>query len=458
MRTNSAIQALAIASAIILALAPAALAGTDKIVLAHLEEESVPAAENPGAPTFDTNEPASTPSPSADWERVPPGTAPTSSAVSSPTAPAGGSPPSSVTSGPAANAASPTGAGATAPETDAPTANAANATASSAAAAAVPAANAASSTGSGATASNAGESGAASGTGRGRTTAAAFVPTKSAPGTTASATGGTTTAIAGVQKVSAIANISAGAASGQTGSGNTAPDVAGEEDANAGPPPALDLSTMQSVPDLAEASLAGEIKTADTPARAAALRVTEQARVGLAAGQTDSALRDLGRAVSIDPGNPFGYFYLGRAYIARHNYAQALTFFKRAEIGFAARPDWLGETVAFEGVCYEELGQTTEAALAYKRAVGSAPNNLMARVGFSRRSDDLPPPAATTEASSEPSANTPPGEALPPPENSAPEPAPVEAAPPPPPTSIVPDNGSNGSPAGSIQPNGDQPD
>ncbi|MEA2679438.1 MAG: hypothetical protein QOK03_1160, partial [Candidatus Binataceae bacterium] len=62
---------------------------------------------------------------------------------------------------------------------------------------------------------------------------------------------------------------------------------------------------MQSGTDLAAASLDGEIKKADTPARMAALRVTEQARVNLAAGKTDDAIRDLGRAVSIDPGNPF---------------------------------------------------------------------------------------------------------------------------------------------------------
>ena len=104
------------------------------------------------------------------------------------------------------------------------------------------------------------------------------------------------------------------------------------------------------------------------------------------------ALRDLARAVSIDPGNPFEYFYLGRAYIARRNYGQALTFFQRAEIGFAARPDWLGATVAFEGTCYEELGQYADAAKAYQRALGTAPANLSARVGYSRLASYLPPP------------------------------------------------------------------
>jgi tetratricopeptide (TPR) repeat protein len=254
-----------------------------------------------------------------------------------------------------------------------------------------------------------------------------------------------TATVASVQKAPAA---DANNATGGAVPDSAATDSAGGQDANPGPPPALDLGTMQSGPDLAAASLAGEIKKAETPARTAALRVTEQARVELAGGKTDDALRDLGRAVSIDPGNPFEYFYLGRVYLARRNYAQALTFLKRAEIGFGARPDWLGETVGFEGACYEELNQTTDAAQAYRRALGSAPNNLRARVGFSRLGGDL------TSASSADSsaAAAPTHEALPPPERSAAGPAPAEAPPPPPPAPITPDSASKKIPAGDYQP------
>ncbi len=222
--------------------------------------------------------------------------------------------------------------------------------------------------------------------------------------------------------------------------------VAGEQEANLGPPPALDLGAIQSGPDLSSTSLAGEFKKADTPARAAALRVTEQARVELAAGKTDDALRDLGRAVSIDPGNPFEYFYLGRVYLARGNYAQALTFFQRAEIGFSARPDWLGwRPSGLEGACDEELGKTTDGALAYRRALGTAPNNLRARVGLSRLGGYLPSTAAADESA----APAPVSEAPPPPESAADEPAPEEAPPPPPP---APDDSAKKVPAGDYQP------
>jgi tetratricopeptide (TPR) repeat protein len=193
---------------------------------------------------------------------------------------------------------------------------------------------------------------------------------------------------------------------------------------------------MQSAPDLATTSLDAEIKKADTPARMAALRETEQARLELQAGHTDEAMRDLGRAVSIDPGNPFEYFYLGRAYIARRNYHQALTFLERAEIGFAARPDWLGADVGLEGDCYEELGQNTDAVLAYQRALGTAPNNLTARVGYSRLASYLPAPPSppSVDPSIDPASAD---EVSPPPRADVTEPAPSEPPPPPPPVSNV---------------------
>ncbi len=326
------------------------------MVLAHLDEENIPSAENPGGPAIPANAPANNAGPSANWERLPDANEPAPATGSAPAGPAG-----------------------------------AVATGASAPAAGTPAA-----------AAQSAQSSPAAGAGQG----VSATPIGS---------------VASMQRVPpASAN---GAMGGATMGG------ASDQPPNPGPPPALDLGAIQSGPDLASVSLAAEIKNAETPARAAALRVTEQARVNLAAGRTDEALRDLGRAVSIDPGNPFGYFYLGRVYIARHNYAQALTFFKRAEIGFSARPDWLGETIGFEGACYEELGQFTDAALAYRRALGAAPNNLRARVGYSRLSNYLPV-TATADAAS---ALAPPGGVPPPPAAAAAGSPPIEDAAPPPP-------------------------
>jgi tetratricopeptide (TPR) repeat protein len=188
------------------------------------------------------------------------------------------------------------------------------------------------------------------------------------------------------------------------------------------PPPALDLSAPNIGLDLGSASLEPEIKKAATPDLAASLRVTEQARLELAKGDANTALRDLGRAVSIDPGNPFAYYYLGRTYLTRNDYAQAETFFQRAELGFTGRPDWLGETLSYAGACDEQLGRSSDAAKAYQRAVTLAPGNFRAVAGNSRLGGstgpvgglDAPPPP-------DQSAEAPPAESLPPPAPDEPE-------------------------------------
>jgi len=157
------------------------------------------------------------------------------------------------------------------------------------------------------------------------------------------------------------------------------------------PPPALDVSSIDTGGDIAMKPLDAEIKTAVTPSMAASLRVAEQARRQLAKGSVDPALRNLTQAVSIDPGDPFAYYFLGRAHFERKNYQQALTFLKRAQLGFSKKPDWLGETLSYEGACEEALGDQLKAAKAYQHAVAVAPANFRARIGYGRLSAILAP-------------------------------------------------------------------
>jgi tetratricopeptide (TPR) repeat protein len=195
---------------------------------------------------------------------------------------------------------------------------------------------------------------------------------------------------------------------------------------NNSPSPALDASALTIGPQLGDLSLDPEINKAVAPTLAASLRLSESARKQLADGRVDDALRDLGRAVSLDPSNAFAYYYLGRGYLARKNYTQALTFFRRAVIGFNGRPDWTAEALTYEGLCDEELGRSTDAAQAYKRALAASPNNLRARVGYGRLSS-LAGPVGNLDAS-------PPNQdlAVSPP-NAPDESAPPEQPPPPPP-------------------------
>ncbi|MGH7987911.1 MAG: hypothetical protein ACREQX_16735 [Candidatus Binataceae bacterium] len=217
-------------------------------------------------------------------------------------------------------------------------------------------------------------------------------------------------------------------------SSSAAQPSSGATRGNDNPPPALDASTVNLGPRLADQSLQPEINAAGTPARAASLRLTEDARQELHGAQVDDALRTLARAVSIDPGNPFEYYFLGRAWMAKQNYEQALTFFRRAELGLGNMPEWLGETISDEGTCYEELDRYDDALNAYRRALGAAPSNLKARVGLSRLGGTL---AAETSLAQPPpaSAGVPSGPgneaAAPPPAVSDIAPAPAEPAPPP---------------------------
>jgi hypothetical protein len=197
-------------------------------------------------------------------------------------------------------------------------------------------------------------------------------------------------------------------------------------------PPAMDVGSLTPAVQVSDSSLEPLITAAPTPARAASLRITEKQRVELQRGHVDDAVRELAHAVSIDPSNSYAYFYLGRAYIARKGYAQALTFFKRAEIGLAANSAWLGEIYAFEGLSLEESGKSAEAEASYQKALAVSPGNLTARVGATRLASfapvvAAPPPVAdaaqTAPDAVEASPPPPPPDAAPPPPAPAPSPA-----------------------------------
>jgi tetratricopeptide (TPR) repeat protein len=186
----------------------------------------------------------------------------------------------------------------------------------------------------------------------------------------------------------------------------------------------LGIGSLTPSGQVSDQSLDSIIAATADPARVASLRITEQARVALLAGRTDDAVRQLGRAVSVDPNDPYAYFYLGRAYITKNNLVQAITFLKRAEIGFGQNPQWLGETLAFEGLAYEQGGHPDAAAGSYQQALQVEPGNLMARVGYTRVAPNITSPTATP-AEGAPDE----GEAPPAPEQPQPPPAPAEPSP-----------------------------
>jgi len=183
----------------------------------------------------------------------------------------------------------------------------------------------------------------------------------------------------------------------------------------------LEVGSVAPQIEISDSSLDGLIQSvrATQPALAASLRVTDQARDEILSRHEDDAIQTLMRAISIDGSNPYAYFYLGRAYLGKKNYAQAITFLNRAELRYGANPEWLGETLAFEGLANEQAGQTAPAIACYQKALVAVPGSLTARVGLTRLSgEQAAVPAAsgaTTDASSEGAAIAPPPNSPPPP-------------------------------------------
>ena len=194
-------------------------------------------------------------------------------------------------------------------------------------------------------------------------------------------------------------------------------------------PPPYDVGSIQPTAPVSEQPLNPLIdSTRDQPALNASLRFVEQGRQALGASRLDDAIRDLGRAVSIDPTDPYAYFYLGRAYMMKKDYGQALAFFGRSEVGLRTTPAWLGEAKGFEGACLEEQGKFPAAAAAYKEALDIDPGNIMARAGYGRMSEGLSAAdAIATPPAASPSTDN---AALPAPNVNLAPPPPSEAGPP----------------------------
>jgi tetratricopeptide (TPR) repeat protein len=215
-------------------------------------------------------------------------------------------------------------------------------------------------------------------------------------------------------------------------------------------PPPYDVGSIQATTPVSDQPLTALIAgTRGQPALNASLRFAEQGRQALESSKPEDAIRVLGRAISIDPTDPYAYFYLGRAYMIKKDYAQALAFFGRSEVGLRTVPAWLGEVKGFEGACLEEQDKFPAAAAAYKQALDSAPGNLMARTGYGRLSESLSDANAGNATAPPPPLD---GAAIPAPEVDLAAPAPSEAAP----STAEPDQSdSDGGSDANAEPGGD---
>ena len=149
--------------------------------------------------------------------------------------------------------------------------------------------------------------------------------------------------------------------------------------------------TTPPLPD--DSSLVAKITAAGTPQRAASLRLTEEGRKLLDAGDTARALTRLEKTIAIDSTNPYGYFYLAKAQNRLGRYKESLNFLEVAESRLSGEPFWLAEVHALRGDNYRALGQPQRAETSYVQSLRLNSGNRTAADALLRLQADAPSPA-----------------------------------------------------------------
>jgi len=138
-------------------------------------------------------------------------------------------------------------------------------------------------------------------------------------------------------------------------------------------------------PPLADdSSLLAKITPATSPQRAASLRLTEDGRKILDAGDPAKALTRLEKTIVIDSTNPYGYFYLAKAQYRMGRYRESLNFLDIAESRLGPEPFWLAEIHALRGDNFRAQGQLQKAEASYNQAMRLNSGNRSAADALTR--------------------------------------------------------------------------
>ena len=165
-----------------------------------------------------------------------------------------------------------------------------------------------------------------------------------------------------------------------------APPAAAPKEAPKEPSPRAEPAAP--LPD--DSSLLAKITPGTSPQRAASLRLTEEGRKLLDAGDPAKALTRLEKTIVIDSTNPYGYFYLAKAQYRLRQYKESLNFLDVAESRLTAEPFWLAEVQALRGENYRALGMTQKADASYEQALRLNSGNRTALDALSRLHETQP--------------------------------------------------------------------
>ena len=156
------------------------------------------------------------------------------------------------------------------------------------------------------------------------------------------------------------------------------------------PPPMSAPGENRTVPDVTapplrdDSSLLAKITPATPPQRVASLRLTEEGRKLLDAGDPNRALPRFEKTIVIDSTNPYGYFYLAKTHYRLGRYKDSLAFLDVAESRLSGEPFWLSEVYALRGEDYRALGMLDKAEASYAQALSLNSGNRTATEALSR--------------------------------------------------------------------------
>jgi tetratricopeptide (TPR) repeat protein len=131
-----------------------------------------------------------------------------------------------------------------------------------------------------------------------------------------------------------------------------------------------------------DSSLLAKITPGTLPQRAASLRLTEEGRKLLDAGDAAKALSRLEKTIVVDSTNPYGYFFLAKAHYRLGRYKESLNFLDVAESRLAQEPFWLAEVYALRGENFRALGMAQKAEDSYAQALRLNSGNRTAMEAF----------------------------------------------------------------------------
>jgi tetratricopeptide (TPR) repeat protein len=85
-----------------------------------------------------------------------------------------------------------------------------------------------------------------------------------------------------------------------------------------------------------------------SPRAVASLQLTERARLLLQRNKPDEAIRDLEKAMNLNPSNGRNYFFLAEAWLMKGNVSQAREFNNLAALHLRDDPEWSARVKAQE--------------------------------------------------------------------------------------------------------------